>query len=40
VAMALLHNHRMHNVHMCTLSIVMVTCSYGIYFWQTGGNRF
>jgi len=25
--MALLHNHWMHNSHMCTLAIVMVTCS-------------
>jgi len=25
--------------HMCTLAIVMATCSYGIYFWRRGGNR-
>jgi len=36
---ALLHNHRMRNLHMCTLAIVVATCSYGIYFWQTGSNR-
>jgi len=31
---ALLHNHRMCNAHMCTLAIVMATCSYWIYFWR------
>jgi len=36
---ALLHNHRMRNAHMCTLAIVMATCSYGICFWQMGSNR-
>jgi len=35
----LLHNHRMRNAHMCTLAIVLATCSYRIYFWHTGGNR-
>jgi len=29
----------MRNAHMCTLAIVMATCSYGIYFWRRGGNR-
>jgi len=29
----------MRNAHMCTLAIVMVTCTYGIYFWRRGGNR-
>ena len=33
-----LHNHRMRNVHMCTLAIVIATCSYGIYFCRTGGK--
>jgi len=32
-------HQRMRNAHMCTLAIVMATCSYGIYFWRTGGNR-
>ena len=35
---ALLHEHWMRNPHMCTLAIVMATCSYGIYFWQRVGN--
>jgi len=34
-----LHNHWIRNAHMCALAIVMATCSYGIYFWRTGGNR-
>ena len=34
-----LHNHWMRDAHMCTLAIVMATCSYGIYLWRTGGNR-
>jgi len=27
----LLHNHRMRNLHLCTLAVVMANCSYGIY---------
>jgi len=34
-----LHNHLIRNEHMCALAIVMVTCSYEIYFWRMGGNQ-